>query len=197
MVYLADRPAPVPHETVHRALRQPNLHVHLGTPIRCAARRGDRVRLDLAGPRPRPGDHDFLVVGTGFRVDLARVPELADLAPHTRRWRDVVPRLPVADRRPLLEAYPDLGPGFELQPNHPDAPAELGHVHLLNIGSLVSHGPIATDIPGVDVAGERVAQAIVTSLFREDLPVLRDRLASFDVHELAGTPFDSGRPGSG
>lgn len=194
MVYLFDRPAPVPHETVHRALRQPNLHVHLGTPTRTAARCGDRVRLDIGGPRPRVVEHDFLVVGTGFRVDLTRVPELADLAPFTRRWADVVEHLPAADRRPLLEAYPVLGRGFELQPKHPDAPRELGQVHLLNVGSLVSHGPIASDIPGVDVAGERVAQAIVTSLFREDLPILRDRLRGFDVHELAGTPFAAHPP---
>lgn len=191
MVYLFDRPAPVPHETVHRALRQPNLHIHLGTPTRAAVRRDGRVALDLDGARPRQVEHDFLVLGTGFRVDLSQVPELADLAPHARRWADVVHHLPEADRRPLLEAYPVLGPGFELQPNHPHAPPELGHVHLLNVGSLASHGPIASDIPGVDVAGERVARAIVTSLFREDLPALRDRLCAFDEHELAGTPFDA------
>ena len=191
MVYLFDRPAPVPHETVRRALGHPNLHIHLGTPTRAAARRDDRVWLDLGGAQPRPAEHDFLVVGTGFRVDLGRVPELGDLAPHTRRWAELVEHLPAADRRPALEAYPDLGPGFELQPNRPDVPPELRHVHLLNFGSLAGHGPITSDIPGVDTAGERVARAIVTSLFREDLPLLRDRLSSFDVHELAGTPFDS------
>ena len=55
MVYLFDRPAPVPHETVQRALRQPNLHIHLGTPTRAAARRDDRVWLDLGGARPAAG----------------------------------------------------------------------------------------------------------------------------------------------
>jgi cation diffusion facilitator CzcD-associated flavoprotein CzcO len=195
MVYLFDRPAPVPHETVHRALRQPNLHVHLGTPIRAATRLGDEVRLDLAGNHARAVVHDFLIVGTGFRVNLSQIPELADLAPHCRRWADVIRHLPAADRRPPLEEYPDLGPGFELQPNHPDAPAELGHVHLLNVGSLASHGPIASDIPGVDTAGERVADAIVRSLFREDLLILRDRLAAYDVPELAGTPFRRGSTG--
>lgn len=196
MVYLFDRPAPVPHETVHRALRQPNLHVHLGIPTRAATRLGDKVRLDLAGTNPRAAEHDFLIVGTGFRVNLGQIPELADLAPHCRRWADVIRHLPGADRRPPLEEYPDLGPGFELQPNHPDAPAELGHVHLLNVGSLASHGPIASDIPGVDTAAERVADAIVRSLFREDLPILRDRLAAFDVPELAGTLFGPDRPRS-
>lgn len=197
MVYLSDRPAPVPQETVRRALRRPNLHIHLGTPVRAATRRGDRVRLDLAGPRARQVDSDFLVVATGFRVDLTRVPELADLVPHIRRWADVIDHLPAAARRPQLEAYPFLGPAFELLPNGPDAPLEVGHVYLLNVGAQASHGPIASDIPGVDVAGERVARAIVTSLFREDLPILRDRLSAFDEHELAGTPFDSDQSGPG
>lgn len=189
MVYLFDRPAPVPHETVHRALRQRDLHVHLGTPIRAATRCGDRVRLDLDGPGPRRAEHDFLVLGTGFRVDLTRVPELADLAPHVRRWADQVRDLPGAPWRAPLAAFPVLGRGFELQPAGPDAPPELGRVHLLNVGSLVSHGPIGSDIPGVDVAGARVAAAIVGSLFAEDLPVLRGRLDAFDERELAGTPF--------
>ncbi|WP_420121331.1 FAD-dependent oxidoreductase [Nakamurella sp.] len=193
-VYLTDRPAPVPHETVHRALRRPNLHVHLGTPVHAATRSGDRVRLDLGGTDPRVVECDFLVLGTGYRVDLDRVPELADLAPHVRRWADRRSDLPVASWRPTLAAYPVLGPGFELRPAGSDAPPEVGRVHLLNAGSLVSHGPIGSDIPGVDVAGARAARAIVRSLFREDLPVLRDRLSAFDVHELAGTPFDADLP---
>lgn len=193
-VYLFDRPAPVPHETVHRALRQRNLHVHLGTPVRAAGRQGDRVRLDLDGSDPRVVEHDFLVLGTGFRVDLTRVPELADLAPHVRCWADQLRDLPAAPRRATLAAYPTLGPGFELQPSGLDAPAELGRVHLVSAGSLVSHGPIGSDIPGVDVAGARAARSIVSALFREDLPALRDRLAAFDEHELAGTPFDAEPP---
>jgi cation diffusion facilitator CzcD-associated flavoprotein CzcO len=193
MVYLFDRPAPVPHETVHRALRRPGLRIHLGTPVRAAARHGRRVVLDLDGSDPRRAEHDFLVVGTGFRVDLTRVPELGDLAPHARRWADIVGHLPSALRRPGLEAFPTLGPGFELQPRHHGAPPELGHVHLLNIGSLVSHGPIATDIPGVDVAGRRVATAVVRSLFQEDFPTMLGRVAEFHEPELAGTPFAADR----
>ena len=193
-VYLYDRPAPIPHETVHRALRQPHLHVHLGTPVHAATRTGDRVRLDLGGADPRAVECDFLILGTGYRVDLSRVPELAALAPHVRRWADRLPDLPAETWRAPLAAYPVLGPGFELQPAGPDAPPELNRVHLVNVGSLVSHGPIGSDIPGVDVAGARAARAIVRSLFAEDLPVLRDRLAAFDVHELAGTPFDADPP---
>lgn len=188
-VYLNDTPAPPPHETVLRALRQKGLRIHLGHGVRTAVRRDDKVELALSAPEGEiVRQHDFLIVGTGFAIDLARMPELAAFAPFIARWGDVY-EPPEPLRRPELSAYPFLGPGFELTPRSQAAPPELARIHLLNYGAHASHGAIASDIPGTPVAAERIAQAITGAFFRDDIDEIRADLEAFDEPELQDTPF--------
>lgn len=188
-VYLYDEQAPVPHETVHRALRQPGFHIHLATPTRWARREGNQVVVAVGGENPREERHDFLIVATGFSVDPMRVPELGDIAPHVRRWIDVIGDVPPELRRREIETFPVLGPGFELRPRDASAPPELEKIHLVNYGAHLSHGGIASDIPGVMVAGERVAEAVLRALFLAEFPAIRQALVEYDEPELIGTPF--------
>ena len=62
-------------------------------------------------------------------------------------------------------------------------------IHLVNHGAALSQGAIASDIPGVNVAAERVSTAIVKSLFAEDIGAIRQALEAFDEPELRDTPF--------
>ena len=82
-----------------------------------------------------------------------------------------------------------MGPGFELTEKTPGSDPTLGRIHLVNFGAHASHAGIASDIPGVNIAAERVASAIVTSLFREDIDHMRRKVEAYDEPELAGTPF--------
>lgn len=185
LVYGQDLQAPPPHETVFRVLRL-GVRIHLGHPVASATREGDQVLLRLADGSERHAD--FLIAGTGFRVDMDEVPELAGFAPHIARWSDRY--TPPAELvRDDLAAFPYLGPGFELQPRGPGAPAELGLIHLMNYGAHASFGGIASDIPGVAVAGDRLADAITRHTFRENFFELRATVEAFDEPELEGTPF--------
>ena len=188
IAYMHDVQSPPPHETVHRALRLPGFRIELGTPIEAARREGAQVALTLGGTNPREARHDFLIIGTGFRVDMAEVPALAALAPHIARWRDRY-RPPPGLSRPEMEEFPFLGAGFELQPRSNAAPPELGLIHLVNYGAHVTHGGIASDIPGVVVAGERVARAILRGFMQAEWPGIRAALEAFDEPELETTPF--------
>ena len=185
IAYMQDAQAPPPHESVNRALRQPNFHIHLATPVHAARRGADGVVLDLPG---RQVTHDFLIIGTGFVVDLDHVPELAEFAPPAARWLDRYTP-PEALRRPEMARFPFLGGGFELEPRDASAPPELTRIHLMNYGAHASHGGIASDIPGVAVAGERLAVAIVRHFFQEEIGTMRRELEAFDEPELEGTPF--------
>lgn len=185
LVYGQDLQAPPPHETVFRVLRL-GVAIHLGHPVERAIRAGPEVLLRLASGEERR--FDFLIIGTGFAVDMDRVPELAAFAPHIARWGDRHTPPPELARDDLL-AFPYLGPGFELQPRDAAAPAELGQIHLLNYGAHASFGGIASDIPGVAVAADRLTDAITRATFRENFPALRRAVEEFDEPELEGTPF--------
>ena len=187
--YLDDMLAPPPHETVLRALKSDGLSIHFRHSVAAVRRDGDQVVLDIDTPEGRiERRHDFLVVATGFQVDAAAIPELMEFAPHIARWSDRYAP-PAGLARPALARAPYLGPGFELQPRGTEAPAELSRIHLVNHGASVSHGAIASDIPGVAIAGERVAQALAASFFRQDIAMVRRDLEAFDEPELKDTPF--------
>ncbi len=187
MVYLNDVQSPVPHETVHRTLAQAGFHIHLGAPVEMVARDGASVAVRIEGD-PEPRRHDFVIVGTGFTVDARAIPELADFADDIATWGDRYAP-PPALRRADLARHPYLGHGFELTEREPGRQPLLSHIHLVNHGAMLSHTAIASDIPGVNIAAERVAGAIAASLFVEDIDVLRGRLEAFDEPELEGTPF--------
>jgi cation diffusion facilitator CzcD-associated flavoprotein CzcO len=187
LVWLHDLQAPPPHESVHRALAHPGFALHLASPVMAATRDAAGVALTI-GAAARRVTADFVILGTGFAVDLARQPELADLAPDLATWADRYQ--PPSDLvRPELGRFPFLGPAFELQERAPGAHPGLDRVHLFNHAAYASLGPIASDIPGVSTGAERLASRIAQAFFREDFAHMRATLAAFDEPELEGTPF--------
>jgi cation diffusion facilitator CzcD-associated flavoprotein CzcO len=195
LVWLHDQRSPPPHESVHRVLRHPGFRLHFGAAV-AAARRGEGgVVLELPGGAAQA---DFLIVATGFEVNLARRAELAELMAHAALWRDVHPAPPGLER-PELGFYPFLGPGFELTGRVPGACPELARLHVFNHAAHASMGPIASDIPGVSAAAGLLSTAIVRALFVEDREALQARLAAFAEPELESTPFfaPEALPGAG
>lgn len=185
MVYLHDERSPPPHESVHRVLAHPGYRLHRGAPVAAARRGAAGVELDLPGGRAQA---DFLIVATGFAVDLARRPELADLLPHVALWADAYTP-PAALARPELGLFPFLDGGFALTGKQPGACPALSRVHLFNHAAYASMGPIASDIPGVSAGAALLSTHIVRALFRADLTGLRAELAAFAEPELESTPF--------
>jgi FAD-dependent urate hydroxylase len=187
MVYPNDLQAPVPHETVNRTTRLSGFRIHFRTGIETVSRANGKVAMKIAG-KNETRTYDFLIVGTGFNVDPALIPELRSYAPNIATWYDRYQPAPDLRRRDL-ERFPYLGPGFELTEKTPGSDPTLGQIHLVNFGAHASHAGIASDIPGVNIAAERVAGAIVTSLFREDIDHMRRKVEAYDEPELAGTPY--------
>jgi hypothetical protein len=88
-----------------------------------------------------------------------------------------------------MAEFPYLGEGFELLPRTPEAPPEISAIHLFNYGAHASQGGIASDIPGINVAADRLAKAIARDFFRADIAELRKEVAAYNDPELKGTPY--------
>lgn len=185
LAYVHDLQSPPPHETVHRALALPGFAIHLGSPVLAARRAGTRVLLELPHRRV---EADFLIVGTGFRIDLRHAPLLAPHAAAIATWADRYTP-PPALARPELGRFPWLGDGFELTERAPGACPALTRIHLFNHGATASLGALASDIPGVTVGAERLASRMAQHFFREDIRPIRAALKAFAEPELEGTPF--------
>ncbi len=94
----------------------------------------------------------------------------------------------------MIESSADLGLRRDLAllalpARAPGSLPGLDRIHLFNHGAQVSHGTLASDIPGTSVGAGRLADAISQAFFREDQADIRAALDRFDEPELAGTPF--------
>ncbi len=183
--YMHEVQAPPPHETVLRTIRHAGFTLHLGTPVLGVRRQEGAVALDLPGGAARA---DFVILGTGFRIDLAGDALLGSLAPAVATWADRY-EPPEGLRRPDLGRFPWLDGGFELTERAAGTCIGLQRIHLFNHAATLSLGAIASDIPGVNAGAERLAARIVRHLFREDYADIRDRLVAFAEPELIDTPY--------
>jgi hypothetical protein len=143
------------------------------------------VALDADGIRletPRGAIHaEFLILGTGLVVDLARRPELAALVPHAALWRDRFAP-PAEQAHATLADFPYLTPDLAFTPRDA-AGAWVGRVRSVSFGSLLS----AVSSAGISMLRptvERIARGIVRDLFREQAEADHARLLAYDEREL-------------
>src|SRR3546814_10563416 len=105
---------------------------------------------------------DHVSLGTGFRIDLAGSPLLAPVADRIATWRRLVSPPPSQSTHEFLD-FPDLGPGFELQPLEPGVLDWVGRIHAFTFAAALSHGNVSGDIPAVSDGANRLADAIARS----------------------------------
>jgi cation diffusion facilitator CzcD-associated flavoprotein CzcO len=176
MRHLLSLPMPPPQDTLQRTLCHKQVALHFAAPVLDAEAMPDGLRL-----RTPQGWHgtDFVILGTGFSVDLRARPELAGLAPHVALWRDrYTPPPHEADA--AAAAYPYVGRHFELAEKQPGSLPALRNVHLFNTGSLVSMGPVAGGLNGMPFGLPRLLAGLSHDLFRPELDALFAEFATYD-----------------
>ena len=173
---------PPPRPSVLRVSAFPHAHFHLASPIDDLAVVGDH--LVVTTPKGRY-EIDFIIFGTGFKVDLALRPELAEFAPHIRFWRDRFPTPDGMDNAEL-EGSPDLGDIFQFQEKVPGACPMLSRLYCFNYPATLSHGKLSGDIPAISEGADRLARGIVRRLFVEDREIHFANLKAFATPELIG-----------
>ncbi|MEM8852182.1 MAG: NAD(P)/FAD-dependent oxidoreductase [Pseudomonadota bacterium] len=168
-----------PHESVERIAKAPNFYLHTGAEVVSAERSGEALLLDLGATRL---EVDHVILGTGFKVDVAGRPELSRLADGVVLWRD----RPIApDRLGGFGLHPYLGGDFSFTPRGDDA-AWVERVHAFNIGSMASLGLLSGDIPGVGDGAMRLGRGIAAALFRQDAAWHLSCIAHYNEHEIMG-----------
>ena len=183
--YMLAAGSPPPHESVLRVQKMPGFSFHFAEPWLDLIVEGAGVTVNTT----KATEHfDVVLLGTGFDVDMARRAELATFVPNIKLWGDV--RSPEeADENPDAALYPYLGRGFELMEKEPGRTPLLGNIHVFNWGSILSHGPLAGDIPGLFVGSPRLTQAISHSLFRADMAQHVQNMFNQEDPELAPTNY--------
>ena len=102
---------------------------------------------------------DFLVLGTGYRISLPQVPELAFFRNEILLWEDVYADLPEK-----FKQYPYLDPYFGFIGKTKHETSQLQNIFCFNYGAFLSHGRIAGDIDVLPIGLNRLAEGIAIRL---------------------------------
>ncbi len=167
-----------PQDTWNRCARHANFRMHVGRPW-TDARVASDGRVEIATPRGGFAA-DFLICGTGVRMDFGAVPMLAGFHDNIARWSDrYAPPAEEADER--LGAFPYLAPDYGFAERVAGATPWIGDIHLFGISTTMSFGPAGASINAMVHAVPRLAQGITRGLFEADLPRLWADYRAYDV----------------
>ena len=172
-----------PADSVERATRHANFHLHLGAHVVSARTlNGDIVLETSHGPLSA----DELVLGTGYRTSLDSSGPLSNLAPRILKWGQRYQPPPHA-KDDDLAAHPYLGPRFECLGTDP-TDREIGRIVCCNQLAFASFGRIIGDVPSMGFALPRIVNGLCRALFLED--------AGAHVQRIATLPLDVELPES-
>lgn len=160
------RIASVPLDSLQRAVRFDNFNAYIKSEWTAAKLDDGKVVGTIAGKTRR---FDYLIVGTGYRIDLAAQPELARIHGAIALWGDRYHPEPGEESR-AGSAHPYLGRSFEFLPRAGAEAGYLRNIHCFNLAATVSFGIPVGDVPST-VHQPALVAAIAGDLFLGDLDV--------------------------
>ena len=170
-----------PPDAIERVMSFSNFHLHLAAPWASARAEDGRIVAMAAGEEFR---FDFAIAGTGYFVDPAARPELADFAGHILLWRDCFTP-PEGEEDPYLGAHPYLGIGQEYLEKVLGAAPYLKDIHVQNPAGFVSCGFPVGDVPSMKRGVAAVVSRISRDLFFGDFAAHQQRMTGDVAPEFA------------
>ena len=159
------RVASVPIDSLERAVAFKNFHIHMSTSLTDAALAGHgKVTAKAGGKTMR---FDYLIAGTGYRIDLAAQPELARIHDKIALWSDRY-KPAAGEENASGGRHPYLGAGFEFLPREPAGAEYLRNIHCFNLAGELSFGIPVGDVPSM-VDHPRLVSAIARDLYIDSL----------------------------
>ncbi|WP_207622914.1 NAD(P)-binding domain-containing protein [Falsiroseomonas algicola] len=174
-----------PPDTYARVTRFPHFTMHVGRPW-TDARVGEDGRAVVATTRGEMAA-DFLICGTGVKMDPARVPTLAGFADAIARWQDRYTP-PAEEANARLSEFPYLAPDYSFVERVPGQAPWIRDIHLFGISTTMSFGPAGASINAMGMAVPRLAAGVTRGLFETDLPAFYAALRAYDVKQVEIDP---------
>jgi hypothetical protein len=161
-------------DAIERTVAHRNYHLHLAAPWQSVRMQDGQVVVQAASKEFRC---DFVILGTGYGVDLSLRPELADFHREVLLWRDRYTP-PPGDEDEFLGAHPYLGGGHEYLEMAPGAAPYLRDIHVQNPAGFVSFGLPIGDIPSMKRDIPTIVARISRDLFLADLAHHEQRMTA-------------------
>lgn len=137
MTLALENGTPPPESAIARVQNHPNFHLKNNV---------DQFTIN---------DYDFVILGTGFKIDGSHIAELKDIFPHILTWKG--------------SDFPYLGPHFQFLEKTPGEAPYLRHIYCFNYGALLSHGLVSSSIDALSTGADRLTKGIAADFFQEEV----------------------------
>lgn len=155
---------PPPKETLERVKHFSNFSIHYNTYIEKID--NDNISAMITTNQGEIAA-DFIIMGTGFAVDLSKRVELANFNQEILLWSGRVPE-ELSSINVKLGKFPYLGPHLEFLEAKPGNAPYLKNIYCFNYGAFLSHGLLGGDIGLNSLGATRLVEGIVIDFFLEN-----------------------------
>ncbi len=183
MNYSLRTQTPAPRGSTLRVSRHPNAFFHFDAAVSKVTLEDEEIVISTqSGKTIRT---DFVILGTGFKVDPMARKELDGYADKILLWQDKY--TPPTDLgNDDLGKFPYLADDFTFIEREPGQAPWLGNIHSFNAGAAASLGKLSGDIPGISEGAALLAHEIAARLYVENFDQHWQRLLAYDTPELQG-----------
>jgi cation diffusion facilitator CzcD-associated flavoprotein CzcO len=149
----------VMEDEVRRAVKSDRFQLHLNASLADVAVGSDGRIAGRVGTTPYK--LDFLIAGTGYRVDVSTRPELARFHRSISLWGDRFRPAP-GEENEVGNYFPYLGAGFQFQPREGVTADFLRNIHVFNPA-----GRLSFDTPVSDIGSAALYPVLVEAIARD------------------------------
>lgn len=172
---------PPPYEAVERIINNPKFSIVRSAQIKEAKWISPLVYIETSLGSL---SYDYIIMATGFEIDISKQPELNSFSDQIQLWSDrkSIQGLPGPD---WFYRSPYLGPHFQFLEKNPGEAPYLKDIYCFNYAATLSQGLLSGDIPGIGVGATRLARGIASDFFGEGWADYLRRLEDFQEPELS------------
>jgi len=174
---------PPPLWSIERCTAYDNFAFRMGVGWSALHQEGDELVITLSNGQQQTVD--FIILGTGFDVDLRRVDYLAEIVDDIKLWQDVAQTGNDAIGQ-SMGRYPYLGRHFQCRGRSPETDSLVANLIIANTAATVSGGPGAVGINGCSFSSARIVEGLVQSLYLQDADYFVRGLDDFEHSEFTG-----------
>ena len=174
---------PPPPHAVERCTSLDGYELRLGSPW--SGVRGEGEGVVASTPRGEE-TYDFVILGTGFDVDLSKVEWLRHVAPHITLWGDRMEYVegPVDER---VARFPYLDGNLRAVAREEEWEHHIGGLYFFNQAGYASVGDTAIGNNAISWGSDLVVQGISRDLMLEDGEHFTEEYAKYEQPEFSLT----------
>lgn len=183
MRYSVVTQTPAPRGSTLRVSRHANAYFHFGKTVKSMYHKNDVVHINFDDSTQL--QTDYVILGTGFKIDPMSRVEFGAAAEDILLWQDVYtppPEETCAD----LGKFPYLAEDFTFRGKSPEVTRWLKHIYCFNFGATMSLGKVSGDIPGISEGARWLARGVSSQLYTEDIETHWQGLLDYSKPELRG-----------